>query len=234
MKQPNHSGEVVALTKVSKHFGWNGQTSIAVRDVSLYLRPGELALLNGPSGSGKTTLLNLMAGLIKPTHGDIALFGKSIVDYSDRNLQILRAKRIGFVFQNFLLIESLTVIENLLLVLQFGGMKGSEARVLAKSILRRFQIEHLAQKLPTNLSQGEKQRVAVARAVANGGELIIADEPTASLESNQGFDIIRLLHRLAKEDGKCVVVATHDMRLTDFADRIFRMKDGEIMDGEHR
>jgi putative ABC transport system ATP-binding protein len=219
---------VVRLDNVSKVFNSNEGGTIAVQAVTLEARRGELLLLLGPSGSGKTTLLALAAGLLKPTSGRVLLFGKKIESYSAAKLQDLRANRVGFIFQTFLLIESLTVSENVEVVLRFTRKSKHEARRRAGSLLKLFHIEHLAQKFPLSLSQGEKQRVAIARAIANGAGLILADEPTGSLESKQGFDIIRLLHDYAKFEQGCVIVASHDLRLVDCADRVVRMEDGKL------
>lgn len=221
--------QVIDLRNVSKSFGANGGATVAVRNISLSCRAGELVLLIGPSGSGKTTLLTMMAGLLRPSEGSVFLFGNEVRDYSYEKLQDLRATRLGFIFQNFLLIDSLTVLENVALVLRFAGATGGRATEEARRLLRKFGIEHVAGKSPSKLSQGEKQRVAIARAIANGAQLIIADEPTASLESKQGLEIICLLRNLAKEQKKCVVVATHDLRLVDYADTILHLRDGEIV-----
>ena len=140
----------------------------------------------------------------------------------------MRARRIGFIFQNFLLIDSISVVENIAMVLRFSGTRRAEAITCARKLLDQFNIGYLARKLPSTLSQGEKQRVAVARAIANNPELIIADEPTASLDTSQGFDIIKLLHNYALEEKRCVIVATHDLRIADLADRVMRVVDGEI------
>ena len=218
----------VSLNQVTRLFGANGLRTAAIRNVSLEVNRGELLLLLGPSGSGKTTLLTLMAGLLEPTSGTVSLFGRNIGEYSSRELQRHRARRVGFVFQTFHLIESLTVTENVMMVLRFAGKSRSEARQHALGLLKQFQIGHLAARLPAGLSQGEKQRVAVARAIANDAELIIADEPTASLETKQGFDIIHLLHDYAKVHDRCVVVASHDLRIVEFADRVMRLEDGVL------
>jgi len=220
---------IVQLANLTKIFGTNEHKTSAVRNVSLQASSAELLLLLGPSGSGKTTLLTLIAGLIQPTSGTASLFGRNIECYSSKELQQLRAGRIGFVFQTFHLIDSLTVIENVALVLRFAGKSRTEAQCRAKRLLQQFHIEYLAKKFPATLSQGEKQRVAVARAIANSADLIIADEPTASLETRQGFDIIRLLHEYAKKQNRCVIVASHDLRIVDFADRVLRLEDGAIL-----
>ncbi|UCF89423.1 MAG: ABC transporter ATP-binding protein [bacterium] len=218
----------VVLKNVSKTFLDGDQKVHAVRDACLVASPGELIVLLGPSGSGKTTLLTLIAGLLSPTSGSLSLFGQSLTSYSNGDLQSMRAKRIGFIFQNFLLIDSIPVVENVAMVLRFSGRGRSDALARARELLDQFGIGYLARKLPSALSQGEKQRVAVARAIANNPELIIADEPTASLETNQGFDIIRLLHDYARQERRCVIVATHDLRIADLADRVLRVVDGRV------
>jgi len=229
MKKLENASSITKLVDVSKIFGSNEQKTTAVQNVSLHASAGELLLLLGPSGSGKTTLLTLIAGLLKPTSGTISLFGKNIESYSGKELQQIRASKIGFIFQTFLLIDSLTAVENVGVVLRFTGKTKNEAHNQAIRLLQQFHIEHLARKFPPTLSQGEKQRVAVARAIANGAELIIADEPTGSLESKQGFDIIQLLQSYSKEQNRCVIIASHDLRLVEFADRILRLEDGMIL-----
>jgi len=231
MKRLETTSCLVELAAVSKIFGTSDHKTAAVRNVSFQASSGELLLLLGPSGSGKTTLLTLIAGLIKPTSGTVSLFGRNVDYCSAQELQTMRALRIGFVFQTFLLIDSLTAIENVALVLRFAGKTRTEARRRAQRLLQRFHIEHLAKKFPSALSQGEKQRVAVARAIANDAELIIADEPTGSLGTRQGFGIIQLLHEYAKEQKRCVIVASHDPRIVEFADRVLRLEDGMLVDG---
>jgi putative ABC transport system ATP-binding protein len=137
--------------------------------------------------------------------------------------------RIGFVFQTFLLLDALDVLENIALVCRFASRSKVESRRRATELLRRLHIEHLAAKSPKTLSQGEKQRVAVARAIANDADLILADEPTASLETKQGFEIIRLLHGYAAQENKCVIVASHDLRIVEYADRVLRLEDGMLL-----
>jgi putative ABC transport system ATP-binding protein len=230
MNKIKKAAPIVCLAKVTKTFNDSVHPTTAVREVSLEAIPGELVLLLGPSGSGKTTLLTLIAGLSEPSAGTILLYGKNINQFTPDELQRLRAKRIGFIFQTFLLIDSLTVRENVDVVLRFNGCKRADRSTKTQSLLRRLRIEHLADKFPGTLSQGEKQRAAIARAIANDAKLIIADEPTGSLETKQGIEIIRLLHSQAKEENKCVIVASHDLRLREFADRILRMVDGVIME----
>ncbi len=220
------SESIVRLQNVTKAFGPGEGRTVAVQDISLEARRGEFIMLLGPSGSGKTTLLTLIAGLMSPTNGTISLFGKNIVHYSARELQEIRAQRVGFVFQTFHLIDALTVLDNVALALRFAGASKSESRRRAADVLSRLGVRHLSRKYPGMLSHGEKQRVAVARAIANDASLILADEPTASLDIDQGLNIIRLLHRYAVEEDKCVIVASHDIRIVDCADRIVKLENG--------
>jgi putative ABC transport system ATP-binding protein len=225
---PNASAPVVRLERVTKVFNGSGHPTTAVRDVSLEARRGETVLLMGPSGSGKTTLLTLIAGLARPTSGRVSLFGRGIEEFSARELQALRAGRIGFIFQTFLLIDSLTAAENVEIVLRFGRTRRAERAAKTRALLRELGVEHLAGRFPGGLSQGEKQRVAIARALANDAELVIADEPTGSLETRQAVGIIELLHDQAKRRNTAVIVASHDLRLRDYADRTLHLQDGMI------
>ncbi len=220
--------EIVRLDAVNKVFGPGERGTMAARDVTLSAHRGELVVMLGPSGSGKTTLLTLMAGLLSPSSGEVRLYGAPVEGYSPRALQHLRARRVGFVFQTFLLLDPLTVRENVTLVLRFAGTGRTEAEKRAGELLERLGIRHLAEKFPPTLSQGEKQRTAVARAFANRPGLILADEPTASLETRQGQEIIHLLHGYAKQEDGCVIVATHDQRIAGLADRVLQLKDGAV------
>jgi len=229
MKERETGKYIVQLQDVSKTFGSNEHTTTAVRNASLLASSEEFIVLFGPSGSGKTTLLTLIAGLVKSTSGTISLFNRPIEDYSSLELQQMRATRIGFIFQTFLLIDSLRVMENITLVLRFAGKNKKAAQRRTCRLLQRLKIDHLAEKFPKTLSQGEKQRVAVARALANKPDLIIADEPTGSLETRQGFDIIRSLNAYSKAQKSCVIIASHDMRMADHADRILHLRDGVLL-----
>jgi putative ABC transport system ATP-binding protein len=220
---------IVSLKSVSKTYKINEHVSVGVKDINFDARHGELVLLLGPSGSGKTTLLTLIAGLLKPSEGSIRLFQKPIESYSIAGLQCLRAERIGFIFQTFLLIDALTSSQNIELVVKFNQKSKKEARRISETLLQELNIEYLADKLPATMSQGEKQRVAVARAVANNADLILADEPTASLDTENGSTIIELLSSFAKNN-KCVIVASHDLRLKKYADRIVYLDNGRIVE----
>ena len=221
------NGIAVRLEGVSKVFG----PRAVVDGVSLTLHRGELYLLIGPSGSGKTTLLTLIAGLQRPTFGRIELVGLDLSGCSSVRLQRLRARSIGFVFQDFQLVDSLTVLDNIALVARFAGARRRDARRRAQELLNEFGLSHVCSRHPERLSQGEKQRVAVMRALVNDPELIIADEPTASLESEQGMQVIRLMRTLSKTRRTAIIVASHDLRLLDFADRVGRLEDGVLTEG---
>ncbi len=220
---------IVSLENVNKVYRTNSHKSTGVKNIDLITDRGELLLLLGPSGSGKTTLLTLMAGLLEPTTGSVFLYEQNISEMKPRELQKLRARKIGFIFQTFLLIDSLTAVQNIELVLRFAGRDKKYSKKKALELVRQLEIEELAYKSSASLSQGEKQRVAVARAIANDADLILADEPTASLETNQGMVIIELLHNYARRQNRCVIVASHDLRLMNYADRIIYLRDGEII-----
>ena len=233
---------IVRLENISKEYAGNGERTKVLRDISFEASAGELTLLLGPSGSGKTTFLSLVAGFTRPTVGMVALFGNDIQAHSTRMLAELRALHIGFVFQNFLLIDSLTVEENIELVRNFAHRVRNKRRLANEDIefqdatdaqsvahlLDRFGIGALRRRYPQQLSQGERQRVAIARAIANNARLILADEPTASLQAEQGLEVIKLLSDLALEDRRAVIVASHDTRLTTFATRTIELHNGQI------
>ena len=168
------------LVGVTKTFSRTHSEVVALKDVTFNISTGEMVLLLGPSGSGKTTFLTLLAGLQKPSSGDVYIFGKRVQDYNLHDLQRLRARRIGFIFQTFCLLESIKVIDNVTLVMRFAGISSKTAVIRATEYLERFGVGHLRNEYPGKLSLGEKQRVAVVRALASGAQLILADEPTVS------------------------------------------------------
>ena len=227
MKDENEN--IISIRNVTKSYKINEHSSVGVKDINFEAKPGELVLFLGPSGSGKTTLLTLIAGLLQPSEGKISLFKKQLDSYSSAELQRLRAEKIGFIFQTFLLIDALTALQNIELVLRFAFKSKKETKRIATNLLKELEIDYLADKLPMTMSQGEKQRVAIARAIANNAELILADEPTASLDAENGSIIIELLHNYAKKKNKCVIVVSHDLRLKEYADRIIYLEDGRIV-----
>ena len=219
---------VCECIKVSKYFGKPEQKTIGVIDLDIMANAGELLLIMGPSGSGKTTILTLLGGLQRPSSGAVMFLGTDMHKYKPKELQDLRAKKISFVFQNFHLIDSLTAMENIELALKFAGVAKGKRRKESIELLMSLNLEYLIRKKPYEMSHGEQQRVAICRAIANHPKLILADEPTASLDSSQGFEIIGLLHTLAKNGNRTVIVASHDPRLLDCADRVVRLQDGRI------
>jgi putative ABC transport system ATP-binding protein len=222
------NGPVVELKQAGKTYQAAGRGIVGVMDVDLTVEEGKLVLLLGPSGSGKTTLLTLMAGLVAPSSGSVSIGGRRLDRLLPVELQRMRARNIGVVFQAFNLIDALTALENVALVLRFAGTARRDSILAAETILDRIGIGHLGSQPTSRLSQGEKQRVAIARAVANDPFLLLADEPTASLDSEHGLEIIEILRRYARESQAAVVVSTHDPRLTAFADQIVRISDGKV------
>jgi putative ABC transport system ATP-binding protein len=215
---------------VTKRFG-DGETAVAaVRGVSLAVQPGEIILIMGPSGSGKTTLLSMMGALLKPTSGSIHLAGTELSALSEGRLPDIRLRQFGFIFQDFNLLSALTVRENVALVAQLAGVRARAARAKATALLTELGLGGRLDFLPEKLSGGEKQRVAIGRALINDPALILADEPTANLDSKIGHDIMRLLRRIAKEQGRSVVIVSHDQRIRDIADRVLWLEDGTFKD----
>ena len=215
---------------VTKRFG-DGDTAVtAVRDASLAVKPGEIVLIMGPSGSGKTTLLSMMGALLKPTEGSIHLDGTELSALSEGRLPDIRLRQFGFIFQDFNLLSALSVLENVAIVAELAGVKGRAAREKAKRILTDLGLGARLDFLPEKLSGGEKQRVAIARALVNDPTLILADEPTANLDSRIGHEIMRLLRAIAKEQGRSVVIVSHDQRIRDIADRVLWLEDGAFKD----
>ena len=218
------------VREVTKRFG-DGETGVtAVRNVSLAVEPGEIVLIMGPSGSGKTTLLSMMGALLKPTEGSIHLDGTALSELSEGRLPAIRLRQFGFIFQDFNLLSALSVLENVAIVAELAGLKSRPARDKATALLTDLGLGARLDFLPEKLSGGEKQRVAIARALVNDPTLILADEPTANLDSKIGHEIMRLLRRIAKEQGRSVVIVSHDQRIRDIADRVLWLEDGAFKD----
>ena len=224
--------EDVALrvSHVSKRYGAGATEVVAVRDVSLDVMRGEIVLIMGPSGSGKTTLLSMLGALLKPSEGEIVLDGQVLTALDERRLPEIRRKRFGFIFQDFNLLSALTALENVSLVAELAGAPRADARRRAEALLTDLGLGQRLQFLPEKLSGGEKQRVAIARALVNDPALVLADEPTANLDSRIGRDIMRLLRSIAKEQGRSIVIVSHDERIKDIADRVLWLEDGQFKD----
>ena len=228
MTDLSSQGKTFQITHVTKRYGAGTTEVTAVRDVSLSVNPGEIVLIMGPSGSGKTTLLSMLGALLKPTEGAIQLNGMTISALTENRLPDIRLKQFGFIFQDFNLLSALTALENVAIVAELAGNKSGAARRKAASLLTELGLGERLNFLPEKLSGGEKQRVAIARALVNDPTLILADEPTANLDSKIGHEIMRLLRSIAKEQGRSVVIVSHDQRIKDIADRVLWLEDGEF------
>jgi len=216
------------ISHVSKRYGSGATEVVAVQDVSLSVAPGEIVLIMGPSGSGKTTLLSMLGALLRPSAGEIRLNGDVISAMKENRLPDIRLRKFGFIFQDFNLLTALTALENVAIVAELAGVKRSEARRKAREHMTGLGLGDRLNFLPEKLSGGEKQRVAIARALVNDPALILADEPTANLDSKIGHEIMRLLRSIAKEQGRSVVIVSHDQRIRDIADRVLWLEDGQF------
>ena len=200
----------------------------ALAGIDLEIRSGDIQILMGPSGSGKTTLLSILASLLTPTAGQVYVLGEEITAMSRTKLARFRRDNIGFIFQNFNLFPALTAAENVEVVLNIKGIRGKKAREQALALLEQVGLGFQAHQKPADLSGGQKQRVAIARALAGSPQIIMADEPTAALDSHSGHQVIELLRKLAKEGGCTVLMVTHDPRIIDVADRVAYLEDGVL------
>ena len=232
MKPDTQPKALVSLRGVCKHFG-EGDTRIdALRAVSLDVWPGELVALRGPSGSGKTTLLNVIACILEPSAGRMELDGEVVYDrrWLRGDLRRLRLDKIGFVFQFHNLLPFLNANDNVAIVLQLAGYEPAGARQRASALLEYLEVGHRRLAFPAQLSGGEAQRVAIARALANGPRIILADEPTAALDSKRAQIVMDLLRKLAREQHAAVIAVTHDEKIFDRFDRMFMLRDGRLED----
>jgi putative ABC transport system ATP-binding protein len=222
-----HILRATALTKV---FAEGDSQVRAIDGVDLRVCPGEMLLIMGPSGSGKTTLLTMLGGLLRPTAGTIEIDGVDITALSESQLTPVRRKSVGFIFQSSNLWESLSVQENIELTLNMAGMKGRAASGRARALLEQQGLGHRLKFRSRNLSGGEKQRVSIARALANEPRLLLADEPTANLDSKHGRDVMHLLRDLSRSAERAVLVVSHDQRIREVTDRVLWLEDGRIKD----
>ena len=225
-------GEVLIDVKsVAKHFG-EGETRVdALRDVDLQVRTGEVIALLGPSGSGKTTLLNVIGCILAPSAGRVTLDGETVFDgkWLRRDLRRLRLDKIGFIFQTHNLLPFLTAEENVAVVLDLAGWSAETGRARARELLDYLEVGRRAAAKPALLSGGEAQRVAIARALANRPRIILADEPTAALDSKRAGLVMDLLRKLAAEQEACIVTVTHDEKIFDRFDRLVHLRDGKLV-----
>jgi putative ABC transport system ATP-binding protein len=218
----------IVCAGVTKVFRSEDTETRALRGVDLEARPGEMLLLVGPSGCGKTTLLSVVAGILDATEGSIRVFGEDVTAMSAREKTRFRRDAVGFVFQQFNLLNSLTSAENVAVPLLLRGVRRAEAVDRGRSLLASMGMEDKSEVSPLHLSGGQQQRVAIARALAPDPRLVVCDEPTASLDGETGARVMEVLRSTAVGDGRCVLVVTHDSRVFRFGDRIAEMVDGRI------
>jgi putative ABC transport system ATP-binding protein len=215
--------------RLTKTYAQGEAAMRALDDVTLDLHAGELALLVGPSGSGKTTLLSILGCILRPTEGTLRVLGDEVTRFAERDLPAIRRDRIGFIFQAFNLFPTLTALQNVALALDLRGVPGRAARDRAGRLLEQVGLADKLGAYPADLSGGQKQRVAIARALAGDPPIILADEPTAALDSQSGRTVMDLLQRLARERGRAVAIVTHDNRMLGYGDRLVKMEDGRIV-----
>jgi putative ABC transport system ATP-binding protein len=225
---------VLEATGIVKDLGSGAGAVRALKGVSVSLYPGELTLLMGPSGSGKTTLLSILGCILAPTEGEVTIAGESLAGLTPEQLADVRRRHVGFIFQSYNLFPTLNAMENIRLALDVRGMNPREAQQKAELALREVGLGHRLKGYPRNLSGGEQQRVAVARALAGAPSVILADEPTAALDSENGHAVMKLLSEIAKDKSRAVLAVTHDPRTHAYADRIIRIEDGLIVGEERR
>ncbi len=221
---------VLSLKEVTKEYLLGETTVRALRGLSLEVEKGEILAIMGPSGSGKSTLMHILGLLDTPSAGEARIEGTSVQSLSERQLTGLRGRKIGFVFQTFNLVETLTAQGNVELPMIFQAVQREERLRRAADLLTKVGLPDRLRHRPSQLSGGERQRVAIARALANNPEIILADEPTGNLDSESGGKILELLEGLAREDGKTVILVSHNPDAAAIADRVVTLKDGRIVD----
>jgi putative ABC transport system ATP-binding protein len=221
----------VSCHGVTKEFGVNGTKTVALRGVDVNIGDGQLTLLVGPSGCGKTTLISIIAGLLNPTRGTVAVLGTDLAKLSGSQLVEFRAKNIGFVFQQYNLLPALSAAENAAVPLIINGWSRATAIAKARTMLETVGLGQRANSYPSQLSGGEQQRVAIARALIHEPRLLVCDEPTSALDAKSGQTVMELIKQVAVQPGRAVIVVTHDSRVFGLGDRIVEMSDGQITTG---
>lgn len=218
----------ISVRRLTKTYAQGEAALRALDEVDLDVHAGELMLLVGPSGSGKTTLLSIMGCILRATSGSVRLLGRETVGIPEKELPGIRLDHIGFVFQGFNLFPTLTALQNVALALDLKGSRGAPARRRAGDLLEQVGLGTKADAYPGDLSGGQKQRVAIARALALEPGIVLADEPTAALDSTSGHAVMALMHQLAHQRDRAVVIVSHDSRMLGYADRIVHIEDGRI------
>lgn len=220
---------IIRLENIEKSYILAKNEVPILKGISLDIKKGEFLAIIGPSGSGKSTTMNMIGSLDTPTRGKIFLDGKDISKLDESELAQLRGKKIGFIFQNFNLIPSLSALQNVTLPLTFQGIPKNEAIRMAKEELEKVKLSHRITHKPSELSGGERQRVAIARALVTNSDVILADEPTGNLDYKTGEEIMQLLQTLSEQHNKTVVVITHDPNIANRAKRVINIQDGRIV-----
>ena len=229
MSQPNQpSHPIVELNKITRTYLQGSIEVKAVSDFSLNINPGDFAVLCGPSGSGKTTVLNMIGALDEPTTGIVSIEGQNLSSLNRSEISALRRDRIGFVFQSYNLIPVLTAYENAEFVLALQGVEESERRERVMAILKEVGLEGLEDRRPDEMSGGQQQRVAIARAIVTRPAIVLADEPTANVDSATAEALLDLMQELNENDGVTFLFSTHDQRVIDRARRVIHMRDGQL------
>jgi putative ABC transport system ATP-binding protein len=225
-----HAGPLVRLDRVSKSFEEGGRTRVVLHEVSADFAPGEFVVLIGKSGSGKSTLLNLVSAIDTPSGGEVWVAGQSLTRLAERERTLFRRERIGFIFQFFNLVQTLTVLENLLLPLELNGRTAPRDRTHALDLLDQVGLADRRDTFPDRLSGGEQQRIAVARALVHDPLLVLADEPTGNLDTETGVQVLDLIDTLTRRAGKNLLMVTHSPDVVGLADRVFRIAEGHLVE----
>jgi putative ABC transport system ATP-binding protein len=228
MTAPQSSKTVIRAQGLSKIYREGATEFRALSDVDMEIRTGQLTLLMGPSGSGKTTLLSILGCILRASSGRLHLLGEEVTALAEKELPRIRRTAIGFVFQGFNLFPTLTALENVVLSMDIRGIRGRGAKQRAEQLLHEVGLQDRIHAFPADLSGGQKQRVAIARALASDPPVLLADEPTAALDSTSGRAVIELLQRLAHEHHRAIVMVTHDPRVLSYGDRILHLEDGRL------
>ena len=220
---------MIKLEKIIKSFKNGGIETPVLRGLSLEIEDGEMVALMGASGSGKSTLLHILGGVDKPTDGTYTFDDIKVSELSQTKLGDFRKKNVSFVFQQYALMEEYTVFENIALPLKIAGMSGRKVKEKVKAVMESLGLTELADKTPRKLSGGEQQRTAIARAIVSDKKLILADEPTGALDSDNGENIMELLVKIHEDSDKTIIVVTHDEKIAGYCDRVIRIKDGKAV-----
>lgn len=216
------------MKNISKNYQDGEQVIEVLKNVSLEVAQGEFVAIVGPSGAGKSTFLSIAGALLSPTEGDIAIGGTTLNNMSEKALTKVRLDKVGFIFQGANLIPYLNVRDQLLVIAELSGEKGSAAKEKADNLLQELGLTARQNNYPESLSGGEKQRVAIARALMNDPDIILADEPTASLDANRGHKVVQMIADEVKRKNKAAIMVTHDERVLDLVDRVIRIEDGYL------